>query len=98
MKDKIYYDHKLRGLVITISDEELAKLAERECEERCQPELLNNRINHVSYYLPDKESDTKQRKKFTLMYALIAIFWIMCFSLMILGVIKLTEFLAKWMP
>ena len=96
MTDKISYDHKFRGLVVRISDEEFANLAQRECEKHSEPELLNETIRNVSYYPPDEEPDTKQKNLFSLGCGLLAAFWIVLSALIILGVIKFTELLAKW--
>ncbi|GBC61644.1 hypothetical protein DENIS_2606 [Desulfonema ishimotonii] len=97
MKDKIYYTNKFRALVVVISDEELANIANLECEKHNQPGLLNNQICHVFYEPPEKETSTKQKNYFLLGYILLVIFWVVCLALMILGVIKFTEILSKWM-
>lgn len=96
MTDKIHYDHKFGGLLIELSDEELQKLARQECEKHNETELLENRINHITYQLPEKKPDTKHKKILSIGYISIIVFWIIFLGLIILGVIKFTETLANW--
>ena len=92
---KIQYDHKMRGLLVDISKDDLASMARQECEKHGQLDLLKHDIRYVWYCLPIDEKDQKKKAKIGI--SLVGVVIIASLFLLILGVIKLVELLVKWM-
>jgi hypothetical protein len=92
---KIEYDHKMRGLLVDISKDDLTAMARQECEKHGQLDLLKHDIRYVWYCLPVDEKVQKNRAKIGV--GLVGVVIIASLFLFVLGVIKLVELLVKWM-
>ena len=67
----VEYDYKMRGLLVEISEEELKDMAQEACEKHEDEDLLENRINYITYQLPVPEEKKKKQ----------AIFWLVAMVL-----------------
>lgn len=48
----VTYDHKMSGLTVEVTEEKLRRMAEDVCRTEDQADLLEHRINHITYHLP----------------------------------------------
>jgi hypothetical protein len=61
---ELYYDHKMRGLLVEVKAGELLEMATKLCKEAGEEDLLAQPIRHVTYTLPRAEEQDKKRPIF----------------------------------
>lgn len=90
----IQYDHKMKGLLVDVTEEELKNIATEVCNRNERVDLLDKDIHHVTYIPPVSEKPGKKRSLFWLGLALFL--WLLILAVMFSGLYQIGKWTIDW--